>query len=193
MRLRLAVLIILVLPLVQAGCAMLEQTLALRQVQFAFDDVNQARLAGVNIDNLSGYEDIGAVNLARIGVAVAQGNLPLSFTALIGAENPADNQADARVMKLDWILLLDDTETVNGIFNDDRLIPRGQRSQIPLAIELDLIRFFGSNIPDLVNLASAVSGHGQSELALRMRPTVNTALGPIAYPGYLTLRYTVGR
>lgn len=192
MRLRLAVLFILALPLVQAGCAILEQTLALRQVQFAFDGVNQARLAGVDIDNLRGYEDLGAVGIARIGAAVAQGQLPLSFTALIGAENPVDNQADARVTKLDWTLLLDDTETISGIFNDDRLIPRGQRSQIPLSMELDLIRFFGSNMRDLVNLASAVSGHGQSELALRVRPTVNTALGPISYPGYLTLRYTVG-
>lgn len=192
MRLRLAAILILSLPLAQAGCAILEQTLALRQVQFAFDGVNNANLAGVNINNLSGYDDLGILEIGRIGAAVASGNLPLNFTAVIGAENPADNQADARVTKLDWILLLDDTETINGIFNDDRLIPRGQRSQIPISMELDLIRFFGNNIPDLVNLASAVSGHGESELALRLRPTVNTALGPISYPGYLTLRYTVG-
>jgi hypothetical protein len=192
MRLRLLLLALLTLPLAQAGCAMLEQTLALRQVNFSLDDVDNARLAGVNIDNVQSSQQLGATAMARIGAAMLQGELPLSFVMQIGAENPADNPTAARLARLDWILLLDDTETINGIFNDERLIEPGQRTRLPLAMELDLIRFFDRNLPSLVDLALAVGGHGQADVALRVRPTITTALGPISYPGYITLRHTVG-
>jgi hypothetical protein len=60
-------------------------------------------------------------------------------------------------------------------------------------MELDLIRFFGSNARDLVELAAAVAGQGNKEVALRARPTVTTPLGPITYPSEITiLRQNVG-
>lgn len=192
MRLRLALLAFLVAPLGVAGCSTLEQIAALRQVRFDLAGVDQARLAGVALDGVQSYEGIGAVGAARIGVSVAQGRLPMSFVLNVGAENPADNPVAARLVQMDWTLLLDDQETISGVYNDDRLIPPGTRHTLPLAMELDLLQFFQRSVPDLVGLALAVAGEGQQELALRVRPTINTPLGPISYPGAITLRHTVG-
>jgi hypothetical protein len=192
MRLRILVLAFLLAPFGVAGCATLEQIAALRQVRFELAGVDQARLAGVALEGVHSYEGVGAVGAARIGVSVAQGRLPLSFVLNVGAENPADNPVAARMVQMDWTLLLDDQETISGVYNDERLIPPGTRDIIPLALELDLMRFFERSVPDLVGLALAVAGEGQQEIALRVRPTINTPLGPITYPGAITLRHNVG-
>lgn len=191
MALRLVLLGLLLTPLGLAGCAMIEQTLALRQVRFAIDDVNQLRLAGVNLDPATSYQDLGPVALTRVGAALARGEMPVSFVMQVGAENPSENPA-ARLLRLDWTLLLDDVETISGIFDDDRLIQPGTRERLPIPMELDLLRFFDRSLPAMVDLALAIGGHGEAEVALRARPTIQTALGPISYPGHITIRHVVG-
>ena len=189
--LRLAV--VLCLPLLLGSCATLQEIANLRNVDFAIDRVSQTNLAGVDVQDVRSYGDLGAGEAARLVAALTRGEMPLSFTLHIGAENPESNAVNARLVQLDWTLLLDDTETISGIFNDERVIPAGGRVDIPLTMELDLIQFFGRNAQDLFELATAVAGHGSKEIALRARPTVTTPLGPIAYPSQITiLRQDVG-
>src|SRR5690606_16884328 len=138
-----------------------------RRVDFDITGVASPNLAGVDLSNVRSYEDLGALDAGRIAAAVARGELPLSFTLLVGAENPAENTVQARLVQLDWTLLLDDTETISGVFNDERVIPPGTQVVLPLAMELDLVRFFGRNARDLVELALAFAGQGESEIALR--------------------------
>lgn len=192
MRSRLLLLACLLLPIGVAGCAALEQLAALRHVEFALDDVDGVRLAGVNIDHLSSPQQLDATSAARIGAAFARGEMPLAFVMHVGAENPSENPVAARLVRMDWTLLLDDVDTISGIFNDDRLIQPGERTRIPLSMELDLLQFFQHNLPRLINLGFAVGGYGEQEVALRFRPTVTTPLGPITYPGHITIRHTVG-
>ncbi len=187
MRLRSALLLLLLSPLLIAGCSTLQQFAALRQVEFAINDVEDVDMAGVDLDRVRSYEDIGIAGTARLGVALARGEMPLSFVLNVGAENPAENAVAARLLELDWTLLLDDTETISGIFNDDRLIEPGTEAVLPISMELDLIEFFGRNLQNLVELGLAVAGEGQQDVALRASPTVNTPLGPIRYPGEITI------
>lgn len=192
MTLRLALLTFLLAPIVISGCATLEQVAALRQVQFSLDDVENVRLAGVQIDQARSIEDVGVVGATRIGAAAAQGRLPLAMTVLLGAENPDENAVTARLVQLDWTLLLDDTETISGLFNDDRLIPPGQSALLPIGAELDLIQFFDGGAQQVIRLAFAIAGEGQQRVAMRLRPTVNTPFGPISYPGHITVGGTIG-
>lgn len=188
--------LVLVLPLVLfgAGCVALQEIANLRNVDFDIDRVSQTNLAGVNVQDVRSYEDLSGGELARLTAALARGEMPLSFTLHVGATNPADNPVNARLVQLDWTLLLDNTETISGVFNDERVIAPGMTADIPITMELDLIRFFGRNAEDLVELAAAAAGQGTKEIALRARPTVTTPVGPIAYPSEITiLRRDVGR
>jgi hypothetical protein len=57
-------------------------------------------------------------------------------------------------------------------------------------LSLDLFEFFGDKrYEDLVALALAIGGRNGSpaRLSLDAQPTVSTPLGPIAYPGRLTI------
>lgn len=181
------------LSLFLSACTTLQEIANLRNVDFAIENVADTRLAGVDVQDVRSYSDLRGGEAARIVAALAGGELPLSFTLNVGARNPAENAVNARLVRLDWTLLLDDTETVSGVFNDERVIAPGAEVVLPLTMELDLVRFFGRNAQDLFELATAVAGQGTKEVALRARPTVTTPFGPIAYPSSITiLRERVG-
>ena len=180
--------------LVVPGCTTLQQLAALRQVEFDLDRVANGLVAGVDLDRIARGGDIGPTDLARLGTAAARGAVPLEFTLFVGAENPADNPAAAQLVSLDWTLFLDGTETVSGIYNDDRQIPPGGAVELPVDIELDLVQFFGRNVGDLATLVRNLAGEDtrQQTIRLEAQPTVNTAIGPIRYPGTIRIDFPVG-
>lgn len=180
----------LVLPLVVAtGCATLQQFAALRQVEFAIDGVGTGRLAGIDLARVRTADDLRAADAARLAAAVAAEELPLEFTVDVRAENPAENQTTARMMRFAWTLLLDDRETIDGVLDREISLPPGDPQLIPLTMRLDLIEFFDGNAADLLKLALRFAGADteSTEVKLRALPTVETPLGPIEYPATITI------
>lgn len=175
------------------GCATLQEIVALRQVDFSLGQVSGVTLAGVELDRIRRYEELGLVDAARIGGAIATGRLPLSLTLHVRAENPEGN-ARARLAALDWTLLLQDRETVSGGLPESVLIPAGVTTDVPLSVGLDLLEFFEGSSRDLVNLALALAGQDAPPTTVRLRavPTIETPLGPIRYPEPITIARRVG-
>jgi hypothetical protein len=171
------------------GCQTLRELAALRFVDFSIDGVTDARLAGVQIQRLRSYQDLTATDVARIARAVASRELPLQFRLHVGAKNPEENGVQARLVRMDWTLLVEDRETINGVLEENFVIPPGAVTDIPLYIELDLVNFFDRNIEDLVDLALSIAGAGgeAKNVKLRATPTVDTPVGPIEYPQPITI------
>ena len=172
-----------------AGCQTLQQIANLRNVSFALDRVTEARLAGVDINRIRSYEDLSAQDVLRLGSAVAQQELPLAFALHLDAENPPENEVDARMVRMDWTLLLDDRETISGIFDQNILLPPGEPTDVSIPMQLDLVNFFNNGARDLIELALAVSGQGGSpkRIKLQATPTIDTVIGPIKYPNPITI------
>lgn len=184
------------LLLLIGGCASLQQLAALRNVDFALQRVAQLELAGVPLDGVRSSSDLSVTDLARVTLALSRNELPLSFNLMVQGENPRDNGTDARLVRLDWTLLLQDRETIRGVFSDEVVFRPGEPTTFPLRLELDLLQFFEGSARDLAELALNLSGQGgvPSNIALRAQPTIQTALGPIRYPGEITIvSTTVGR
>jgi hypothetical protein len=172
-----------------SGCATLQQLVALRDVDFDIDRLSDVRLAGVDLSNVRSYRDLGVADVGRLTLAVSRGELPMDFRLHLTATNPADNSADARLVRMDWTLLLQNRETISGVFADETLLRRGQPTDVPIAMSLDLIDFFEGSAQDLVELALSLSGQGGApkEVTLRATPSVDTSLGPISYPRPITI------
>lgn len=172
-----------------AGCQTLREIAALRDVAFAIDRVTDARLAGVDVQRLRSYEDLSLTEVARLGRAVAQKEFPLDFQLHLRAENPPENSVQARLVRMDWTLLLDEKETISGVFDQNIVLPPGEPTDIPITISLNLVDFFEDGARDLVNLALAVTGQGgePSRIKLQARPTIDTPIGPIQYPNPITI------
>lgn len=172
-----------------AGCATLQQLAALRDVDFSVDRVSGIRLAGIDLTGVRSYSDLSVSDAGRLALAVSQRELPMDFRVHLTALNPEDNSVDARLVRMDWTLFLQGRETLSGVFADETLLPRGQPTDVPISVSLDLIDFFEGSARDLFDLVMDIAGRGgaPTEVTLRAVPTVDTALGPIRYPQPITI------
>ena len=172
-----------------SGCATLQQIVALRDVDFTVDRLSDVRLAGVDLARVTSYSQLSLTDAGRLAAAVSQRSLPMDFRLHLSALNPADNSVDARLVRMDWTLLLQDRETLSGVFAEETLLRRGEPTDVPIAISLDLMDFFQGSAQDLFNLARSLSGQGgpPTQVTVRATPTVDTALGPIRYPSPITI------
>ncbi|MFB6273757.1 MAG: hypothetical protein ABEL51_12765 [Salinibacter sp.] len=170
------------------GCTTVRQVANLRKVQFSIDRVSRPRLAGIDISAFESYKDLRSTDVLRLGSALSEGKLPLAFTLHLDAKNPQSNGVRARLIEMDWTLLLENKETVSGRFEQEVVLPPGTSKDIGVDIKLDLVRFFDENLRGLVNLASAIV-HNQSpqSVKLRVQPTVRTAFGRFKYPSPITV------
>lgn len=170
------------------GCTALREVSNLRKAQFAIDGVSNPRLAGVDLDGLESYQDLRTTDVLRLGSSLSEGALPMALTLNLEITNPSSNSANARLTAMDWTLLVEEEETVAGRFKQEVVLPPGEPKDVPLQVELDLVRFFDDNLRGLVDLASAiVQNEPPRTVKLRVQPTVNTSIGPIEYPSPITV------
>lgn len=188
-RLRGTLVLLLAFLIFGSGCQTLNQIANLRNVDFVIDRVGQANLAGVRLDRVRSYQDLSATDILRVGSALSSGELPLDFVLHLGAENPAENNVDARMVRMDWTLFLDDRETISGVFDENILLPSGEVSDIPIPIQVDLLEFFETGARDMIELALAVSGRNgePKRIKIRATPTIDTPIGAIRYPNPITI------
>jgi hypothetical protein len=183
--------------LIHFGCTgVLDAITNLQRLQFKLGRVTNLSLAGVNVSNVSSISNINLVDAANLLASFTRGQLPASFTLNVLAKNPNDGtggtkNASAVLQSLAWRLLIDNKETVKGNIPNQITIPGvGQEVTIPIVMSLDLLQFFqNQGYENLLNLALAIGGRSGSSarLTLMATPTVNTVLGPITYPGEISI------
>jgi hypothetical protein len=171
------------------GCATLQEIAALRSVNFWLDRITALRLAGVDLSGVKAPSDLSLLDGTRVAAAFAQGQLPLSCTLHLFAENPLSNPVAARLLQMQWTLLLEDKETISGRIDQAYELAAGQRTEIPVGVSLNLLDFFERSGQDLLDLALNLAGAGgePKRVALRATPTIDTPLGPITYPRPITI------
>ncbi len=168
----------------------------LQRLRFKIGSVHDFRLLGLDISGKSRLADFGAGDLLKVAQSYASRRLPVEFVLDVLAVNPNDGtngttKTSSTLTSLECRLLIDGDPTVTGNIDRPIEIPgTGQESVIPLRLSLDLLEFFGDKrYEDLVGMALAIGGRGGSpaRLSLDAQPTVSTPLGPVTYPGRITI------
>lgn len=168
----------------------------LQRLKFKIGGVHDFRLIGLDIGGKARLSDFGAADLLKVAQSYASKKLPASFVLDVLAVNPNDgtngtSKTTSTLTSLECRLLIDGNPTVIGNIDQPIEIPgTGAESVIPLRLSLDLLEFFGDKrYEDLVGLALAIGGRGGSpaRLSLDAQPTVSTPLGPVTYPGRVTI------
>jgi hypothetical protein len=139
--------------------------------------------------------DVNVLDAARIGAAVARRQVPLSFELHLLGRNPAENGTTARLVRLQWILDLNGRETISGTLDTAYTFAPGEVTDVRVPVAFDLWQFFQGSAGDALELAAGLAGLGsrRTEVVVRAVPTIDTPLGPIRYPGAITIvRRTVG-
>ena len=176
------------------NCATLQELATLRTVSFAFDRVSEVRVAGVRLDASTKFTSLSIADAARVLDAVSRHTVPIELVAHVRAENPAENRAVARMVELGWKFFVQDQQALEGQLGSALSLPPGQPVDVPVAVQFDLVPLSQGGAREVFELGLAIAGYGGSpkELRLELRPTIETALGPIRYPTPVVVRRTVG-
>ncbi len=168
----------------------------LQRLRFRIGSVRDFRLLGLDISGKTRLSDFSAADVLKLGQSYTSRKLPVEFVVDVLAVNPNDGTAGTAKMtstltSLECRLLIDGNPTVTGNIEQPVEIPgTGQESVVPIRLSLDLLEFFANKTTnDLLNLALAIGGKSGSaaRIALDAQPTVSTPLGPITYPGRVTV------
>jgi hypothetical protein len=171
----------------------IQQVTSFGKCEFKLKEVQDIRLAGVSVQNKNGSTDLNLGDGIRLTGALASGGaLPLTFTLNVEAHNP--NEQTAGLNRLEWILLIDDIEMVNGVNEMPITIPAQGSVVIPLSMNIDLRKALsGKSGQSLMNFAFNLAGaNGEpTRIKLKAKPTIMIGKLPVAYPGYITITSTV--
>ena len=168
----------------------------LQRLKFKLSGVRDFRLLGLDISGKTRLSEFSALDAVRLFQSYTSKKLPVEFVVDVLAVNPNDGTGGTRktsstLTGLECRLLIDGQPTIIGAIDQPIEIPgTGQESVIPLRLSLDLFEFFaGGQYEDLVQMALAIGGKNRTpaRLALDAQPTVSTPLGPITYPGRVTI------
>ena len=114
-----------------------QQVTSFAKCEFKLNDVQDIRLSGVSVQNKRGNADLNLGDGIRLTAALTSGGpLALTFNLNVEAHNP--NGQTAGLNRLEWILLIDDIEMVNGINESPVTIPSNGSVVIPLSMNIEL-------------------------------------------------------
>lgn len=168
----------------------MKEAAALRQVQFRLDGVSDAEVARIRLDPPPSYRDLSATQIARLGLAIADKNIPLRFLVHVEGRNPEGNQVTARLIALSWTYWVDDRQILEGRLEEPLRFPPGEPVDVPVAVSFNLYRFFTGDARAMIETAAALTGNatGLHDVELRLVPRIDTPIGAMDYPTPITLR-----
>ncbi len=185
-----------IFALTNISCSVLNTISNISRLQFKLGAVNQVMLNGISIEGKTSISDFSTLQLLQLAGAVAKGTLPVSFIINVEAKNPNDGsgnyqRTDIGLSSFPWKLFIDGKETISGNIKNPVEVPgAGKLTNIPLSVNIDLIKFFGDrDYKSLLNMVLAVAGNkgSSSKLELYAQPTISTVIGSITYPKELKI------
>jgi hypothetical protein len=197
MRKKLFLSLIVLFALISFSCTGIRDAIVnVQRLQFKLGNITNMKVAGVNFTGKNNIKDFNLLDGASILSAFTSGKLNTSFTLNVLAKNPNDGtggttNTSAVIKSLAWRLFIDDSELINGNVSQGIEVPGvGKETVIPIDMAFDLLSYFkNDNYEKLMNLALALGGKSGScaRVKLGVTPTVDTFLGPITYPGEITV------
>ncbi|MFA6979835.1 MAG: LEA type 2 family protein [Ignavibacteriaceae bacterium] len=190
------ILLLVAAMFILTSCSIYKSIVNLSRLEFKLGIVNNVRLADISLDGKKKVSDFSPFDGIKLTSAIAKGSLPISFTLNIDVKNPNDGTGgyaatNASLVSMPYRLYVDEKEILTGNISSPVTIPgTGDATVIPLAINFDLIKNMKDHgFESLVNLALNIAGtgNGNSRLTIYTKPTVNTVLGDITYPGELKI------
>lgn len=184
--------VLLSIGFLNLGCSgVYDAIVNIQRLQFKLDNVTGMKVAGVALSNIATISNFSLLDAAGLLSAFTSGELPVEFTLNVLAKNPNDGTGGTKnttavIKNLAWRLFLDSKETINGNVGNITVPGVGQVTNIPIGMSFDLIKFFkDAGYDNILNLALALGGRNgtSSRITLKVKPTVDTPLGPITYPG----------
>lgn len=189
----------IIFVLLLSSCAQLKQLANqianLKDLEFAFEDIESLELAGVNLNRKSKLSDLSTSNVLKLTAAASSKNMPITFNLLIKAKNPnststgSSNSSAATITDFPFDLFIDGKKTFSGNISNNVKVPEAGTIIFPISIGFEMFEMFKSKgYEDMAKMALNLSGFKTEELNLKVkaRPKITTAIGALN-PGEITI------
>lgn len=179
--------------IILSGCSGIKQTMEnAERLKFRLGAIDKITLGGVNFSNITKLDQLNVLQSASLLSSLATGSLPASMTVNLIAKNPdtypgGSKESSSLIKGLDYRLLIDGQDMLTGSIDKTIEIPGvGKEATIPIPVQVDLFKLLGDGGLDrVINLVNAMNGKSgaKSNVSLKIKPTIDTFLGGISYPG----------
>lgn len=171
------------------SCEILQQASEmsrLKNCDFEFEGLDSVTLAGVRFSNEFNPLKMTGAQMLQLSGAVMKKNLPADFQVLFTVKNP--NTKAAALTKMDYIVMFDGVELLNGSTGQALRIPANGQAilRVPLHTEVfkALSNQASASVTRLVNKITGVNNE-PLEMVVKVKPYLNAGGQSMAYPGFL--------
>lgn len=161
--------------------------------RFRLESISSIRLAGIDVQNVTSRNQLNFVDAGRLGLALANRSLPLTFRLHLEAQNP--NASKAAMSQMSWTLFIDQLEMLSGELRERVEIAPNSSSTVPLDVSVDLFQVLsGQSVETIANFAFNLAGEGgkPARMMLRIKPTLNILGSNFSYPIDVGLTFSEG-
>ena len=166
----------------------------LSQSVYKYSSLGNIQLAGLNLGNASG---ISLSNLASVATILAGGSnmqsIPFSMTLNMDVTNP--NTAAAFLDALDYELMINDMELVEGKMNQPIRIEPGETKVVPIPVSIDLRNLINRYSQERVTKEmSAFLGitPNKTTVSVKLWPKLTVGNTLIKVPAPIPVEFTFG-
>ncbi len=183
-------LLILLLFVFLSACQTLQMMQNFAKCEFRLAQIANINALGIDMTGKRSFSDFNLLDAGKVVQALAGNQFLLNFVANVEVRNP--NAEPAGLNRMDWILMVDNKEVLNGTLNQAVSVPANNGTTVmPLQLSIDLKKIFANQSRDeTLSLAFdlAQQGNNTTRLMLRVRPYINIGGTELAYPGYLNIK-----
>lgn len=176
------------LTILLTNCRQIRELQSFAKCDFRINTVKNTTLAGVDVQNVRSFDDLNLAQGIKITSAYAQGSVPLNLVVNVDVKNP--NASNAAMNRMEWIMLIDDREIVDGVVNDRVEIAPNGVSTLPIRISTDLKKVLDS-MPreEAINMGFGLTGSGDkpTRITLKVKPSILVGGTAVNYPGYIKI------
>ena len=179
--------LVIVFTLVLSSCAILK-TARFAQCEFSFKDVSQLSAKGISIKGKSGLSSLSFKEAAVLGSAVTQKNVPINLDVNVLVKNP--NEKEASLNKIDYIVLLDKKQILDGTTNQRIKVKGNGQAVLPLSFTFELFKAMeGKSFSEIAEVLWDVASDSDNpdHLQIKIRPYFYIGNQQIKYPGYISV------
>jgi hypothetical protein len=172
------------------SCRKVQDLKAFTQAQYTLEAAQNMTLNGLDVTNRKSLSDFKAEEGDSLLQALNTNQLRLSGLLWLGIDMPEPEQVrNMKVVKLKWQLLVDGKRTLEGIITKPMLLKNGS-NRVPVNSSVTLAEVDGfQNYEGFSKLTTLLSQNRdlRNYVTFRIKPTVDTPVGDIELPDFITI------
>lgn len=182
----------IIVILLFSDCSVTNQINQAKQLSactFEIKEINDIHLAGIPLQDGMKQSDLNAGQMMQLAGSIFAGKLPLDMNVALMVKNP--NKKSAAINKLDYNILLDGHEIINGNLTESVFIAASDSGIVKIPVGTDLYRILSGESSDaVINLGFKLTGHESREavIEVRVKPYIKIGNRDLPYPGYIVLK-----